>query len=108
MASKSENVRDAAYRLGIVTGRREVTELLVGDIRRRLTEWRAADSNPQGGLRARAAAALRWSVTELWGARLSKFAQELEAQVIQLRRQEQGMRADLEKVEAETKRWWRR
>lgn len=86
------NHPEAAHALGVATGRRELAEQLVAELRRASARWRAADAQSSSLLGALRAAFL-WSVTERWCARIEELASAIEARVAELRTAEQTQRA---------------
>jgi len=91
----------AAHALGVTTGRRELAERIVGELRRRAARWRGADASPRG-LLGSLQAAFVWSVTERWCARLEELAAGIETELAQLRTDELAKRAAYEQALAST------
>lgn len=100
-------VKEAAFRVGYVKGRREAIEAVVRLLRQGLSRWRKEDAAHGAGVLARMGAALRWSVVEEWSARLTKLVDgDLETELTNLRASEPQLLEELER--AMRRPWWRR
>lgn len=77
-----------AHALGVATGRRELAERFVGELRRASAKWRATEAKV-GGLMGSLKSAFFWNLTERWCARVEELAAQVEADVAQLRTAEQ-------------------
>lgn len=86
-----------AHSLGLATGRRELAERLLGELRRQVALWRAAEAKAGGPLGAVRSAFL-WSLTERWCSRVEALAAQVESELAQLRTAELGARAQYEQA----------
>lgn len=77
----------AAFELGVITGRREMAERAAALIRQRVSMWRTTGAKASGVLGS-VRAALLWSITEAWYARCDELAAMLETEAAGLRTEE--------------------
>jgi len=88
-----------AHSLGVATGRRELAERLLAELRRTAATWRGAEAKT-GGLLTSLRSAFFWAVTERWCSRVEALAAQVEAQLAELRTAEVGARVAYEMAAA--------
>lgn len=97
LTSSSVDTQQLAHALGLATGRRELAERLVGELRKSAANWRVAESKSTGLFGAFRTAFL-WALTERWCSRLEALAAQAEADLAELRTAEQSARAAYERA----------
>lgn len=86
-----------AHSLGVATGRRELAERLLGELRRTASTWRVAEATA-GGLRGSLRSAFFWQLTERWCSRVEGLAAQIESQIAELRTAELAARTAYEQA----------
>ena len=87
-----------AHSLGVATGRRELAERLLGELRRTAATWRVAEAKT-GGLLGSIRSAFFWQLTERWCGRVEALAAQIETQLAELRTAELAARSSYEQAQ---------